>query len=391
MLVLTANIKRKMKEKTKVIIAIITIILLILLGTALIFYLNQPSQQEEKKTEEKEEQMNQKQNIKQTQEISIVGTRNDEITNNSMWCGTFQLIWNDLKNEVAKQDIVFTPQTQLAKNLNQGDFSTKDVSANSYYKKWGIPTIALKQEIEQAIQEKFNETSDILDLFDWANAGLEDYFLYTMLKKEFHFNQEFNDLGKDDFKDQSNISYFGTEGDTNDTSEALRQQVQVLYYDNANKFAILLETKEKEQVILVKNPEGSTFNEIEESIKNKRNSYAGSNTMQEGEKLKIPNIKVNELKEFKEVQGKPFKFANGNSYLIDKAIQTIQFELDKTGGKIKSEAGMMVMKSALIPKEEEKREFILDDTFAIFLQEEGKENPYFVAKISDMSLFQKEE
>ena len=73
--------------------------------------------------------------------------------------------------------------------------------------------------------------------------------------------------------------------------------------------------------------------------------------------------------------------------MIDKAIQTIQFELDKTGGKIKSEAGMSVEKSAILP--EKIREFSLDNTFAIFLIEDGKDNPYFAGKISDITKFQK--
>ncbi len=68
-------------------------------------------------------------------------------------------------------------------------------------------------------------------------------------------------------------------------------------------------------------------------------------------------------------------------------MQTIQFELDRTGGKIKSEAGMMVKNdSAMII--DEIREFCIDDTFAIFLKEEGKNIPYFAGKISDITKFQ---
>ena len=78
--------------------------------------------------------------------------------------------------------------------------------------------------------------------------------------------------------------------------------------------------------------------------------------------------------------------SDGQSYHIEKAIQTIQFELDKTGGKIKSEAGMMVRKDALVMPTEI-REFVINDTFAIFLQEEGKDNPYFAGKINDITKF----
>ena len=37
---------------------------------------------------------------------------------------------------------------------------------------------------------------------------------------------------------------------------------------------------------------------------------------------------------------------------------------------------------------EKKREFYIDDTFAIFLIEEDKDTPYFAAKINDITKFQ---
>ena len=116
--------------------------------------------------------------------------------------------------------------------------------------------------------------------------------------------------------------------------------------------------------------------------------YKGEDDLQEGELLKIPNIKLNEKNEFTEIQNKTFHFSNGLPYRIDKAIQTIEFELDREGGKIKSEAGMMVMlESAMMPPKEI-REFFIDDTFAIFLIEDDKDTPYFAGKITDISKFQ---
>ena len=66
-------------------------------------------------------------------------------------------------------------------------------------------------------------------------------------------------------------------------------------------------------------------------------------------------------------------------------MQTIQFELDRTGGKIKSEAVMMNQEMGLPYAN---REFYIDDTFAIFLKEEGKNIPYFAGKINDITKFQ---
>ena len=320
-----------------------------------------------------------------TEGINTVLTLEDEINNNSIWCGTFQLIWNDLKDQIAKQDIVFTPQLKVVENLNKETFKTSDISDKYYYKKIGTPTPELKKEIEKAIKDKFNEESKILNDFNWNSAASEDnYFLYAMLKKEFQFKKAFDELDKGKFNDTDNIKYFGLKSKS---EEEQRNQITVMYYNSSNDFAIKLYTKQEDEVILCKNPNGKTFNEIYNNIQNNEKNFTGDKNVEEGELVKIPNIKIDEKSEFGELQGKPFYFSNGNSYLIDKAIQTIEFELDKTGGKIKSEAGMSVMKSS-IALPEEKREFIFDNTFAIFLKENDKNVPYFAGKIDDMSKFQ---
>ena len=319
------------------------------------------------------------------EDLSVALTLEDEIQADTIWCGTFQLIWNDLKNDLAKQDIVFTPQLDVVNNLNKETFTTDDLSEESYYKKIGTPSLELKEEIENAIKEKFNETSNILDDFDWEKARPEDYFLYVMLKKEFEFETEFEELENGNFGDYENVKYFGIE---NDESELIRNQVQVLYYNSKDDFAIKLLTKENDEVILSKKPQGKTFNEIYKNILNKQNEYVGEKNLQKGEQLKVPNISINSKKEFTEIENKLFTFSNNDEYKISKALQTIKFDLDRKGGKIISEAGMMVQKQSVEYEPEEKREFFLDDTFALFLIESGKDTPYFAALIDDITKFQ---
>lgn len=330
---------------------------------------------------ESEENNNQ---LSYTDGITTALTLEDEIKDNTIWCGTFQLIWNDLKNDLVKQDIVFTPQLNVVANLNKETFSASDISDKYYYKKVGIPSLELKTEIERAIKDKFNEKSDILDDFDWKKRSQEDYFLYAMLKKEFKFEKAFEELESGKFGEYNNIKYFGI--NKNNQSNELRNQITVLYYDSKDSFAIKLKTQQEDEVIFCKNPQGNTFNQIYQNIMEEEMKYNGGSELRERETVKIPNIKLKEKAEFKEIENQPFYFSNGNSYMIEKALQTIDFELDKEGGKIKSEAGMMITKSSLI--QEEPREFVIDNTFAIFLKESGKEKPYFAGKINDITKFQ---
>lgn len=328
--------------------------------------------------------------------INIVPTMNDKITSdNASWSGTFQLVWNDMKNEIVEQDIVFDPQIEMAENLNKEDFNEKMLSDEYYYKTFGIKTLELKEKIEKAIKEKFNQNSDILDDFDWSEDALDDpnnpfvtrYFLYTMLYREFDFLSKFDELEKGKFgKNFDDIKYFGISEETN---EKVRDQIRVLYYNSNNDFAILVETKNNDELIYVKNPNGNTFNEIYENMNKESDKYNGSMKLSKIDKFKSPYLDFDEKIEYTDIQKKVFPTKDGEA-VIEKAIQTIKFSLDEKGGTIKSEAGidMIRVTSALISEDEKPRYFYLDDTFTMFLREKGKELPYFASKIQDISLFQ---
>ena len=362
----------------KVLIIVSSIVVLILIGIFICLKIVK------KETRESSKPSPSTSSIVSTEGVTTVLTLDDEITDNTIWCGTFQLIWNDLKNDLAKQDIVFNPQLKVVENLNKETFTEKELSEDYYYKKIGTPSLKLKEEIEKAILNKFNEKSDILDDFEWNDKTPEDYFLYVMLKKDFQFEKAFEELENDMFGKFDDVKYFGIK---KDDSGELRQQVDVLYYKSKDDFAIKLRTKQEDEVILCKNPQGKTFGEIYNNILNKAEKLDTYGPLREGEKLKVPNIRLKEKNEIKEIENKIFSFSNGEKYEIEKALQTIEFELDRTGGKVKSEAGMMVEKNS-IAVEDNLRDFSIDDTFAIFLIEKGKEKPYFAGKINDITKFQ---
>ncbi len=377
------------KKKTVFyVIAIVVVILIVLLG--LLYGLNLIGNQRSVREEQKEEYQQSNINNENVQKnnnqnsINIALTMDDEITKDTAWCGTFQLIWNDLKNDVVKQDIVFNPQLKVVENLNKGSFNTTQISDSSYYKAQGIPTQELKEQIENGIKEKFNETSDILDDFVF-DGDPNKYFLYAMLKKEFEFENEFDELDDGKFGEYNDVEYFGINSNSN---ELLRNQVQVLYYNSEEDFAIKLLTKQNDEVIIARGNEGNTFNEIYNDVKNKQTTYQGNTELSEVDNLQIPKINFDVKKEFEELEDKEFETADREIMFIEKALQTIEFELDEKGGKVESEAGMMVNKMSALPEESEPREFIVDDTFTIFLQEEGKEMPYFCANIDDITKFQ---
>ena len=389
--------------KKKIGIIIITIIIIAILIFGALYFIDHKRMEENKPvlfstwgkdykvaTENKKDNENQKNEETETSaEINFALTLEDNVGQDTAWCGTFQLIWNDLKNDLAKQDIIFMqePDLQVVKNLNKETFKTEDISENSYYKVYGNPTLELKEQIEKAIKEKFNEESEILDDFSWGSNNPKDYFLYCMLKKEFEFPVAFKELEDGEFANgkYSDVNYFGLE---KDAEEELRSQVEVLYYNSPSQFAVKLKTKQNDEIILARGEEGNTFQEIYNNINTNSENYEGIKEFTKKDELKIPNIDFKQKTEFTELEQKEFSFANGDVYIIEKALQTIQFELDKEGGKIKSEAGIMTKEMAIATDEIEERKFNFDDEFVIFLKENDKEKPYFAASISDITKFQ---
>lgn len=371
-----------MKNK-KIIIAMIIAVIVVLIGLVII-----------------NKGKNKATNLEKTSGITVVPTMNDKITADSSWCGTFQLVWNDMKNEVVKKDIVFNPQLDMVKNLNKEDFNETMLSEDYYYKIYGLKSLSLKEQIEKGIKEKFNQTSDILDDFDWSDSGVDDpnnpysrrYFFYTMLYRKFEFLQEFDKLDNGKFGNKyDNIQYFGID---KNTKNSVGNQIKVLYYNSKDDFAVIVNTKTDDEVIFCKSPKGSNFNEIYENMNKEANKYTGSNSFKDVDEFKAPNLEFNEKREYDELAGKQFKTADPvyDTAEIQKAIQTIKFSLDEKGGEIKSEAAIDLKMDATSigskPKEDEPRYFYVDDTFAIFLREKGKERPYFAGRIEDITKFQ---
>ena len=69
-------------------------------------------------------------NFKETEGITVVPTMYDEISSDVAWSPTFELIWNDLKNEIVKQDIVFEGKNKIVDNLNKEYFQENMINSN---------------------------------------------------------------------------------------------------------------------------------------------------------------------------------------------------------------------------------------------------------------------
>lgn len=299
-----------------------------------------------------------------------------------VWVGTFQLVWNDFVDKVIHNPVRFREGTPLmVYELNQKTFTTNDLSEDSYYTMVGKVNKNTKKTIAKAIKKKFRETSDLLDKLDLVPRN-DMLIVYAMLKKDFEFKNEFKKLGKSLFGEEQTAEYFGLEK-TRD--ENVRSGINVLFYNSSKDFAVKLATKGKDEVYLYKNPSNKAFAYIYADMMKKQRVFNGEKKFTSSDELKVPNIKFFEEKSFDELTGKRIM---GTNLVINQAMETIKFDMNNKGVKVKSEAAMTVMTTALAP-EEEARMFAFDDTFVIFLKEKGKNSPYLALRVNDIEKFQK--
>ena len=315
-------------------------------------------------------------------DLDVLATMDSKSTSkNQVWVGTFQLVWNDLMDELLKQPIQFVNgKSQMAEDLNKQSFKAENISEDAYYKKWGLASKKLKKEIEKGIKDKFNEKSAILDNFDWTPAP-GHYILYAMLKKDFEYAKALDKLKAEPFNDsEGNVEYFGI---LKSSKTRARDIVNVLFYNDINDFAVSLKTKQNDVVYFYRTNDDKTFSDYYADMNKKAKASATNREFTKRDELKIPNLDFKTETLFGELCNKAIK---NSDLVIAKAIETVEFKMDNVGVKLKSEAGIEMMRASLEPPQKS-RYFYLTGQYVIFLQD--KDKPYFALKVADAKALQK--
>ena len=329
-----------------------------------------------------------------------------------VWTPTFQLCWNEAMLLIGREKIEYiNGNPKLADKLNLRKFNKYNIRDNSYYISVTKQTLKHKKEIERAIWNKFKEKSDILKKFNFPNIPDEDtneYFIYSMMLKNFKFVVPFDELESDYFNNNQGVKYkyFGI-NEKSSNKDKLREKIDFLFYANEDDYAVKIKDKTgKEEMFLYLTDSDDSFDNIYAELNEKskyKNEYTNQRIetirkehAQKGivdisfkEYLKIPFIKIDETLNFdEELANKPIKGRNyekdpNNIWIINKTIQTIKFDMDNIGAKLKSEAAISMREGSMynslptiiIDK------YYFDKPFVMFIKETGKDKPYFAARI----------
>ena len=303
---------------------------------------------------------------------------------NKIWVGTFQLVWNEFSDNIVKGPVKFKDfESDIADELNKQEFKKSELSENAFYIAYGKTSAALKEHIEKAIMEKFGETSELLNRVNWTDKS-NAYIVYAMLKKDFKFAAKFDAFRtKEKFNySKEKYKYFGID---KESRQNLYEGVRVLFYNNPFDFAVAMQS-DIDEVILYRTNSSKSLNDIYNELEHKSKKYRGSKKFAAGDQLKVPFMSVKDSVNYKELCNN--EILNTDRLYIAQALQTVDFNMDNSGVRLKSEAAMdiKVMSMPLTVKERG-RNFFFNDSFVIFMKEKDKQLPYFAAKVKDMDMF----
>jgi hypothetical protein len=306
---------------------------------------------------------------------------------NLVWCGTFQLAWNGLMDMVGR-DIQFedmAEQLPAVQALNERLITGDDLDEASYVAMAGFVGDGIVPQIQQAMAAKFPDVTPNLPV--QQDDDPRTIVAYAYLFKNLLFAKPFERLTEPLLFDGQEILCFGLSGHSSPDTDLLRQ-VSILDYLSDDDFVIELKTQsDADQVILAKVQPQAT---LEETIDQVLTRAAGGQTANLGgdDVLKVPMMNYDLQRSYDEFANHIFLAANGvaDSYFIRDALQTIRFELNEAGVRLKSAAVIIGVPSSLPPTP---KHLVFDKPFLLLMKLRAADQPYFAMWIDNPELLGK--
>ena len=324
---------------------------------------------------------------------------------NVIWCATFQMAWDKLKDDIIGEPILLRDEPEMAARLNAAPFPPDALEAESFYAAAGLFKNGIIEKIQSEMARRF--PNEPVPTFDARYEELPEVVLaYTYLNVNVAFEHPFYVNKKAfSFRDSNGCSTKVTSFQTRDPSPfvdtaPVRRQVEVLCYRRGSardtaEFAVdLCKHTQPYQIVLARVPRGKTLGETvaltEQRIAGFRNdpNYGYLHTMSNRDKLIVPDIAYALTHHFEELLGKFLRNQNWQRHFIFEAREVIDFALTRTGLILKSEA-RLAMASGIRGPRDLPRHLYFDRPFLIYVRKrESNAKPFFVMWVDNVELMQ---
>lgn len=318
--------------------------------------------------------------------LKLQPTLNAKIEENSAWCASFDLVWQEFQNKMLENNFIYNNENQMIVDLVEEAKKSITLNDKDYYTKADKCVVRVKKEIQKAVKKKFKTKCDILNNIKFEEDDNTNMFIiYSIVMFALKFPEEYEAYKQKMKFGKANdmTKYFGIEHTKGKNIDKLYKQVKPLFYNSDNDFAVSLDSKDSKKIYLFRTDELITFQEAYKQILEKSNNDEEIVVS----RLAIPNLSVDALSLYNELVGEIFiRKSDKQDFIIGQVMQNLKLELNSKGAKIKSEAVMKV-KGAYNPNWQRKRSFMFNDTFYLFIVD--NDNPIVALRVNDINLFNK--
>jgi hypothetical protein len=306
---------------------------------------------------------------------------------NLVYCSTFQMAWSELQNEIIGEPIRLTGSPPMADSLNAGRADESDLPADSYLVHAGMVKDGILDEIRREMQERFPDAT--LKVPDSAEDDPYAIISYAYLAKSLPFEERFDSLRRPltflTSHGGVSVEAFGIEPHSPNAAK-LRSQIHVMDYQGPDDFILELETREKEdQLVLAKIPPGETLGAMIQSVEKRIADGSAQQPIIAGERFEVPNVSLAVIHKYSELIGRSLLNEKYGGYVIAAAEHAIGFGLDAVGARVESHGYLQLTtgKSRHV-----RREFIFNRPFLIYLKRRDGQRPYLVIWIETQEVLQ---
>jgi hypothetical protein len=297
---------------------------------------------------------------------------------NVLWCGTFQLAWNELCGSTGG-DLKFDSDDPMIGALNKHGFTKESLDDASYVALAGFVRDGIHEEIPKVIEEKFHGAFKPRLLPDpKLTPRPQDIVAYACLYKHLSFPVAFERLDDGLTFGGEQAPAFGFRTFKPEREKAY-EQVSILDYQNENDFVIELKTSsEGDRLILAKVQPKQTLAETVGSVQARVESVQA----QEGttnDVLVVPKLDFDVTREYSEIERKHLVSTNANvakDLVVRSALQNTKFEMNEKGVELRSEAEMSIGCAQHVSPPITHR-MIFDRPFLIMMERTKAAVPYF--------------
>jgi len=318
---------------------------------------------------------------------------------NIIWCSSFQLAWNRMKDDVIGEPVRVIGAEELAARLNAAEQSGDDMESSSYYAAAG----RVKDDIINTVQKDmatqfpshsvpdFNEINEIKDFpdailaYSYLTANVPFKYPFRQFKEGFAFT--------DSQGVETKVGAFGAWGLLY-RYKKMREQVEILYLHEDHEatdrdlrmkeFAVdLCRHSQPYQVVVavveLKDSLAQTLDYTRRKIADFRltKNYERISSLDDTDVLIVPEMFWAIEHRFTELIGKIVANADPAMPIVE-AKQGITFRLDRYGAMLESEATIAV---SAIP-----RYFHFNRPFLVYMKKRGREQPFFMMWVDNAEL-----